>query len=370
MAVGDVNLNIKNEWTMQQDWALVDQLPKFTVIGDGRQHTRTFWAQLAASTPELSYKHPDELMQRCDHLNNAIINSHTSPSVAVNTSSDILLSQRRQDKEPKETLLVYGPSPPILENWQVFAQKPGGSNQVVGQTENGRTVWLQYHCMGRLERDPNVDNRSSPSILSLAAGGYLEAVGGRIYELGQSRQQHLSSPSKGNSETQAHSSIPSSFLAGGRERFSLAGGNAHFNTLFVTNDEDQKIPFAEWWGGVPSTAMSITMSALLASAVLSACVGYGAGLGILTDANRQFSSSPLQSTGAVAVTTAPTMSDRPNVGASSSSISEPTLRERRARAEYRTLKEQRLLRIISERLEKDEIELNNLRREELLQIGK
>ena len=55
-----------SSWSLEQDWALIDQLPKFTV-GEG-SHIRTFWTQLLACTPILSEKSPDSLFRRCQEL--------------------------------------------------------------------------------------------------------------------------------------------------------------------------------------------------------------------------------------------------------------------------------------------------------------
>jgi hypothetical protein len=280
-------------WTMEHDWALLDQLPKFTVGEVDSSNVRTFWTQLSAATPILIHKEPSQLVERCQQLD--------------------------ADHE-----LVYGPSPALLQNWQVDLHRRDG--KAVGQTEDGRTIWLQYHCIGRLEGDPLSD--MSASVLSLVPGGYLEAVGGRIYELGQPRLDRSS-----------------------RAVSSWVSNHDH-NGNHVAKEETPKS--MAWW--VPAT--TATMSALLASTVLSACIGYGAGLSIVSDGSRSSSYS-------VSSTMVPTQS----LPSSSTTNNEPSFSERRARAEYRILREQRVIHKISEQLEKDQMELNTLREQEQQSIN-
>jgi hypothetical protein len=275
-------------WTMEHDWALLDQLPRFTV-GEDSSNVRTFWTQLSASTPILIHKEPSQLVERCRQLD--------------------------ADHE-----LVYGPSPALLQNWQVDFHRRDG--KAVGQTEDGRTIWLRYHCIGRLEGDPL--SEMSASVLSLVPGGYLEAVGGRIYELGQPRLDE-------------RSHTVSSWVAN------------HDGNIAKEEDETPKSTTMAWW--VPAT--TATMSALLASTVLSACIGYGAGLSIISDGS-SFSSY------SASTTTVPIQ----RLPSSSTTNNEPSFAERRARTEYRILREQRVVQKISEQLENDKMELNNLREQE------
>lgn len=300
-------------WTMEQDWALIDQVPKFTVIGDGdgdgntNNHIRTFWAQLAACTPRLSDKTPNQLLERCQELERSSLSLSSSSS---KTNHDATTSTH--PPPPPRKLLVFGPSPPQLQNWMIDLDNRDG--KAVGQTQDGRTIWFRYHSIGRLEGDPFSDISSS-SVMSLVPGGYLEAVGGRIYELGEPRQQ---------SSISSISSI----------------GNHNHNKKDDIRQEEK----LDWW--MPSA--TATMSALLASTVLSACIGYGAGLSIIVDGSSSIS-SPSFSTDSITSTKTTTRSS--------------SLEEQRARTEYRIYKNKELLQTLWDRLEEDQQQLLELRQQ-------
>jgi hypothetical protein len=304
----------QEEWAMEEDWALLDQIPRFTVIGEDERstQTRTFWTQLCAATPILAKREPSDLYQRCQEL----------------------AEQQQQHAEEKELLqgrrsLVYGPSPPLLENWQIDLHRLDG--KVVGQTDDGRTIWLRYHCIGRLQGDPFSD--LSPSLLSLLPGGYLEAVGGRVYELGQPRLLQQAS----HEQKEVHNTpLSSSFLI----------VNHH-------HEHEANKNYVGWW--LPVT--TATMSALLASTVLSACIGYGAGLAIISD---QGIYSPSSTGGPQTATTASIRNRNPKVQMNS----QPSIAEQRARAEACVLREHRLLHTFTERLEIDQKYLNSLIQQE------
>ena len=74
-------------------------------------------------------------------------------------------------------------SPPVLQEWSLDGTRLSG-------TLDKRTVWLQYQSMGRLDGDPAGDtgNDANTSILT-SPGGFVEAVGGRVYELGSPRRR-------------------------------------------------------------------------------------------------------------------------------------------------------------------------------------
>lgn len=301
--------DISTSWTLQEDWALLDQLGKFTV-GEGDQ-TRTFWTQLAASTPALSPKSAEELFARCQVLKD-------------NNDDD--------DENNNNTNRRYGPSPPLLTNWRLEG------NRAVGTLDDGRVVWMNYHLVGRLPGDLFSD-ATSPSLMALIPGGYLEALGGRIYELGQpAREMKFSQPTTARKND---------------------GGNIwQEEEETETSKSIQHATEMAWW--VPGTTGVV--SAMLASTVLSACIGYGAGLGIIADEtgpyHHQVSHQQQQ-------TSIPMTRDFHMIHHKSSSYSTPSVEERKARAEYRILKEQRLLQKISEQLEKDQADLQGLERLEL-----
>ena len=296
------------EWTLREDWALVDRLPLFTVGStESPQRLRTFWTQLAAATPALSRKHPDELWKRCQLL------------------------QHNQS-------LSFGPSPPLLSNWRLDLTSRSTDNRAVGTLEDGRVVWLHYHVVGRLPGDILSDHQS-PSLMALIPGGYLEAVGGRIYELGE--------PSSNDVAVSKASGTSRSLWA---EPESVPQNNGSSMTPETTS--------TTWW--LPATTG--TVSALLASTVLSACVGYGAGLGIIADTSAPHHHA---ATMAQPLTNSPAIFSPEGSGVQmihykSSSYNSPSLEERMARAEYKVLREERWLKTIAEELERDQADLKGL----------
>ena len=311
-------------WTLDEDWLLVDQLPKFTV-GAGDQ-TRTFWTQLSAATPRLSSKGIPELLERCQVLQT----NYT---------------------------LQYGPSPPLLQNWGVDLSSVSSSssslsssenNRAVGTLEDGRVIFLNYHVVGRLAGDSFQETTAAaaaPGLMAQIPGGYLEAVGGRIYELGE--------PRKSPGAVVVTREKPDSF------RFLPFGSSSSI----LASDESTSGPVSArdmtWW--LPSATS--TISAMLAAAILSACIGYGAGLGIQGNS---------AAGGGGAAPTTPATEDIQVLHAkfsssfsSSSSSTSPTdsglsLEERKERAEYRIMIEQHVMQKWSEQLQRDQAEFRGL----------
>ena len=310
-------------WTLDEDWLLVDQLPKFTV-GAGDQ-TRTFWTQLSAATPRLSSKGIPELLERCHVLQT----NYT---------------------------LHYGPSPPLLQNWGVDLSSVSSSsssssssenNRAVGTLEDGRVVFLNYHVVGRLAGDSFQETTAtaaaaSPDLMAQIPGGYLEAVGGRIYELGE--------PRKSPGAVVVTREKPDSFR--------LPFGSSSI----LDSDESTSGPISArdvaWW--LPSATS--TISTMLAAAILSACIGYGAGLGIQgNSAAGGGGAAPTPATEDIQVLHAKFSSSF----SSSSSSTSPTdsglsLEERKERAEYRIMIEQHVMQKWSEQLQRDQAEFRGL----------
>ena len=141
-------------WRAEEDWALLDSTPEFTV-GRGNQ-VATFWHALAASTPELSGRTAGDCERRWAQL----------------------------AAEGAELPIIAGPQPTVLEEWRRLED-----GRFTGRLAGARSsVWLNVAMEGRLAADP----RNQP--------GYIEAVGGRIYELsgssqGQTGDLELPSPS-------------------------------------------------------------------------------------------------------------------------------------------------------------------------------
>jgi hypothetical protein len=289
-----------DEWTLEHDWALLDQVPKFTVGGESSgNNQRTFWAQLSAATPLLSCRNEMELFQRCQEL---------------------------------EEEIPCGPSPPLLQHWSVSSE-----GRVTGQTEDGRTIWLQSHVIGRLAGDPLADSSSlgaGGGVCNLLPGGYVEAVGGRVYELGQPRRQTYS---------------PTTQTV-------LALSNTHDDeSSSVDNYSISKSGLLGWW--MPAT--SATVAAVLVYSLLSACIGYGAGLSIIADEGHYHQHSAMTST----ATTTSSMVYVPNKS-SATEQTQISVSEQRAKLEARVLREQRMVQTIHKSLERDQINLQGLRQQE------
>ncbi len=290
-------------WTLQEDWALMDNVSKFTV--SSTTETKTFWTQLwSANAILFSAKQPKELYKRAQQLDSHEITDH--PRTKHKTSPS----------------LKFGPSPLVLEHWKIETE--GDCNRVVGQINtNGsgqRTIWFHYHVIGRLEGDPFAD--SSSSTVSLFPGGYIEAVGGRIYELGQ----------------------PMVFEDWSTDK-PKAVGTAPQETPETTSNESTV--FSKWW--IPGSTAAI--SALVSSTILSACIGYGAGLSIISDSSHHPTTPPTPTMLTVeSVLAGPSHSTASNTLPTQQTASTEELR---ARTQYRVVREEKLLQRISERLELD-----------------
>lgn len=133
----------QDEWRDAEDWALLDLAPSFTV-GRGRD-VSTFWSVLASSTPQLAARSAVE----CETRWRALCAKGSVPDGAA-----------------------VGPQPAVLEEWE---RLPDGrfTGRLSGEASY---IWLTVALEGRLADDPRMD-----------APSYVEAVGGRIYELSRAR---------------------------------------------------------------------------------------------------------------------------------------------------------------------------------------
>ena len=308
-------------WTLQEDWALMDNLPKFTVSSS--TETRTFWTQLWSENASLfSTKQPEELYKRVQELDSQQI------------AEMKLQSDEKGLTDETTRSLTFGPSPPVLENWKL---EEGECNRVVGQIRTDgsgqRTIWFHYHLIGRLEGDPFAD--TSSSAVSLFPGGYIEAVGGRIYELGQPmlledwRVDNLNAIKSIAQESTDRKSTTESSL------------------------------FSKWW--IPGSTAAI--SAFVSSTILSACIGYGAGLAIISDSSHHPTTTPPTPTMLTveSVLAGPSSSLPAGTRQSASNTDQTaSTEELKTRTEYRILREERLLQRISERLDLDKQNLKQL----------
>lgn len=123
-------------WRDEEDWALLDATPEFTV-GEGNTAS-TFWTALTSSSTVLCQRSPTECAQRVE----------------------LLATQQN-------STFSYGQEPRVLDSW---VRLPDG--RFTGRLDSC-TVWLTVEAEGRLKSDP----RSEP--------GYIETIGGRVYELGE-----------------------------------------------------------------------------------------------------------------------------------------------------------------------------------------
>jgi hypothetical protein len=194
----------------------------------------------------------------------------------------------------------------MLHDWWVHVDE-----QVVGMggtLDEGRSVWFPVRSLGHFDGHALDAFGIPPPCLSSAAipGGYAEAIGGAMYELGRPR-------------------VP-------REGILTTG----------TSDSFVATTFRQ--------TATATLAALAAISLLSVAVGFGAGLALSTDRHPAM----VQGTSQVYPT-------RSEMRARTSQ----SLSEIRARQEVRVLQEKRILRTIEGRLEGDEarlVELQQLER--------
>ena len=134
-------------WNAAEDAALLNDTPAFTVGDDAC--TVTFWSALAVATPALARRTPLECEERI-----ALLLTTDGPMNAVSSS-------------PSIPSLRYGRRPPVLDDWERM-----DDGRFVGTLED-QVVWLTPALEGCLASDP----RPGP--------GYVQAVGGRVLELGR-----------------------------------------------------------------------------------------------------------------------------------------------------------------------------------------
>ncbi|KAI2489644.1 hypothetical protein MHU86_24937 [Fragilaria crotonensis] len=321
-------VNDTPEWTMSQEWALLDLVPKFTVGED--VHARTFWAQLAASTPILSHFTDSDLQQRYD----AIRSNRDGPGTVIHSNSTAI------DAGTSAPLSFLRP-PQVLQDWKVISTE-GQPMRMSGILSDGRTIWFPIQTVGKFESDPAALDLEPSSMTAATAGGFVESVGGRIYELGQPATTIFMS----EKETGQHKT--SVVLSPQREDDEKS---------FKMSDAFRRFPWV--------SATTATMSALVASSILSAAIGYGSGLGIASIESRELS---LQSASSLPPSTV--MMRHHNRASGSVVVFQSSvtgmlpISEQRERAEVRVQQEQRLMERLLERLEQDQVVLQLLKMEE------
>ena len=215
---------------MVEDWALLDAVPEFTVRGGGSgssETVATFWQQLTAATPALARKSAEEVELRAIELRaRRKLESNGTAAVAAAAAA---------------AMAAAGPSPQALEQWRRLED-----GRFAGRlSPGGSSVAVAVELEGRLASGSE----------AAQTGGFVVALGGRIYELGEPAA--LAEPAA----TVA--------VAGGSSGLDGSGGGAAGGKASL-GDGMLRVP----WGGV----MASSAAAMAGAAVLAGMVGFGAGL--------------------------------------------------------------------------------------------
>lgn len=290
-------------WSQEEDWALIDGVRTFSIGGGGdgededeQRHGRryTFWDRLVRTSPKLSSRSVSEVRQRYE---------------ALRCSDD-------DEDDDAAALVIAGPSPQLLHDWWVRAPE-GEAAGAGGTLDDGRVVWFPLRSLGRFDGHV-LDSYFGPAppTLSGAAvpGGYAEAVGGQVYELGTPR-----------------AAVTSESIQAVTPEVSEGKGARIFQQTAVAS-----------------------LAALAAAALLSIAVGFGAGLEVssqLTEGTSSAETQPYGNFGVPVLATAAPMRTE----------TERSISELRAQQEVKVLRERRIAHKLGERLNKDEVRLEELR---------
>jgi hypothetical protein len=165
------------EWTLSEDWALLDTVPKFTVGDD--IHARTFWTQLSAAIPELSRFRESDLHQRYVTL------LDTRHNIRTNRSDSSVPANTRQH----QSLSVWLASPPVLHDWVIsdnhFYSYRGQSNTNKASLPMMRGTLDDRTIGSRFKRSEDSSTSSYGSFVvaprtdvfeAAVPGGFVEAV--------------------------------------------------------------------------------------------------------------------------------------------------------------------------------------------------
>lgn len=323
-----------DDWDLREDWALQDSVPRYTV---GTTETATFWTQLKHSTPELGKRTESELEER----------------------------YKDWYKSSEDSLLVEcGPSPRILSDWRVDSVHSSKSASAVtmmsGSLDDGSRIWFPLKCAGTVGDDPMrcyispqtpviaqdtlVDCFISAS-MTLHTSSYAESTAGIVYELGAPR-----------CEAHRDHRAATTILDGGIHSIPSATaeheGELEEDVLFSHLDRLSKTLVSVAGNNAGTILTTVVVS------TLSACLTLGFVSGPIAAAPISPSASP------PLVHEKQERGDIVAVGRSSQESPELTISEKRARAELRVGRDKRSLVLMEQRLEKDEANLEELRKEE------
>jgi len=159
------NQDHHDDWSLSEDWALMDGIQTYTICSSASGNTTyTFWDRLVSSTPLLRGRR----------------------SAAETQQHYTLLLKNK--KTPTQQPTAAGPPPPLLQDWWMKVEENSAVIGMGGRLDDGRYVWFSVASLGHFAGHV-LDNYEAPPCLSAQAipGGYCEAAGGTIYELGRPR---------------------------------------------------------------------------------------------------------------------------------------------------------------------------------------
>jgi len=357
-------------WSMVEDWALIDIVPQYTVYGSSsgsisKDLPYTFWTQLLHSTPELSQRTEREALMRYREL--------CSDPTRYSSSKESGVKQ----------LPRAGSSPPLLRDWAISEKgvQVGSGSTFLGGTliDTGSKVWFPLHAIGSFGNDPanigNMEIRASCMDKNLLptmnpasfVGGFAEAAGGKIYELGDSARQSFPSITSHRAASfyQRHTAkeqkktlidIINPILS------RITQGTATTPSADVNGITSHK-KFS------PSTVS--TLSTLFASSILSVFIGFTAGIAGASVGYTDVSPhpAPLPTMKVVNSPCPYVQSSRPVSSMTNLNTVQPSVSELRARQEAKVYRERRAIADVSNRLQLDEAKLAALEKEEVAMLA-
>ena len=191
-------INDYEEWDLDEDWILIDQVPLFTVHSSRKRSNTavTFWTQLRHSVPQLSCRSEEELEKRYRILYDQNVKLLTKEYANHDIDSLVVKKTRITTKE----MIQGGASPEFLTDWWMEEHSHSSSSSttsgdggirtmmVGGALMNGRKIWFPLNYAGKLYGISNHDGDDDDRKYETPSFDYAEAIGGSIYELGTQRK--------------------------------------------------------------------------------------------------------------------------------------------------------------------------------------